>query len=50
MIQIASNQNFITAAYAITWVVLVSYAVYVVRRGRRAGAEVARLQRTEVRS
>lgn len=47
---IASNQNFIIAAYGLTWLVLVAYTVYLVRRGRRTSAEAARLASAEVRS
>ena len=31
-----SNWNFIVAAYALTWVTLAGFAVYVWRRARRA--------------
>ena len=35
---IESNQNFIIAAYAVTWVVLLGYVVHLARRGARAHA------------
>ena len=33
---IASNQTFIVAAYAVTWVVLIGYLLRLVRAGQRA--------------
>lgn len=46
----ASNQTFIIAAYAVTWVVLLGYLLHLVRRDGRARAEyerVAQVQRQE---
>lgn len=42
---IASNQAFIIAAYAVTWVVLLGYLVHLVRKGGRARAEYERMAR-----
>jgi hypothetical protein len=39
----ASNQTFIIAAYAVTWVVLLGTLVRLVRRGRIARAEFQRV-------
>ena len=33
---IASNQTFIVAAYAVTWIVLIGYLLRLVRAGLRA--------------
>lgn len=38
-----SNETFIIAAYSLTWVVLLGYLVYLVRRTRASRAEHARL-------
>ena len=38
-----SNETFIIAAYSLTWVVLLGYLVYLVRRTRVSRAEHARL-------
>ena len=38
-----SNQTFIVAAYALTWVVLLGYAVHLGRSGRQARAELERM-------
>jgi len=38
----ASNQTFIIAAYAVTWVVLLGYLLRLVRKGRRARADYDR--------
>ncbi len=35
---IASNQTFIIAAYAVTWIVIAGYLLRLVRTGRRARA------------
>ena len=40
---IASNQTFIIAAYAVTWVVLLGYLVLLVRKGQRARADYDRM-------
>ncbi len=40
---IASNQTFIIAAYALTWVVLLGYLVVLVRKGQGARAEYDRM-------
>jgi hypothetical protein len=39
---IASNQTFIVAAYAVTWIVLIGYLLRVARAGRRARAALER--------
>ncbi|MDP9277863.1 MAG: CcmD family protein [Gemmatimonadota bacterium] len=39
----ASNLNFIIAAYAVTWVVLLGYQWRLVRKGRHARAEYERM-------
>ena len=39
MIVIEANPAFIIAAYAVTWVVLLGYALHLVRKGRRVRAE-----------
>lgn len=38
-----SNETFVTAAYILTWIVLLGYAVYLARRTRNSRAEHARL-------
>lgn len=38
-----SNQTFIVAAYALTWVVLLAYVLRLWRAGARARAEHARM-------
>ncbi len=38
----SSNLAFIVAAYSATWLVLLGYLVYVVRRARRARREFER--------
>ena len=38
-----SNETFIIAAYSLTWVVLLGYLLYLVRRTRASRAEHARL-------
>jgi CcmD family protein len=43
---IASNQTFIIAAYAVTWMVIAGYLFYLARTGRRAQATLERA-RTE---
>ena len=40
---IASNQTFIIAAYAVTWVVMLAYLLRLVRKGARARAEYERM-------
>ena len=40
---IASNATFVTAAYALTWVVLMAYAWRLVSKDGRARAEHARV-------
>jgi CcmD family protein len=35
----ASNQTFIVAAYAITWIVILGYLLRLVRKGARARAD-----------
>ena len=40
---IASNQTFIIAAYAVTWVVLLGYLLRLIRKGRRARADFDRI-------
>ena len=40
---IASNQTFIIAAYAVTWVVLLGYLLRLVRNGGRARADYDRI-------
>jgi hypothetical protein len=37
-----SNETFIIAAYSLTWIVLLAYLVYLVRRTRMSRAEHAR--------
>jgi CcmD family protein len=39
MTMIESNPAFIIAAYAVTWVVLLGYVLYLVRRNGRVSAE-----------
>jgi CcmD family protein len=39
----ASNLNFIIAAYAVTWAVLLGYLWRLVRKGGRARAEYERM-------
>ena len=41
----ASNLNFIIAAYAVTWLVILGYLGRLVRKGGRAGAEYERIAR-----
>jgi CcmD family protein len=38
----ATNQTFIIAAYAVTWIVILAYLVRLVRKGGRARAEYER--------
>ena len=38
---IASNQAFITAAYAVTWIAVAGYLAWLEVRGRRARAQHA---------
>ena len=38
-----SNETFIIAAYSLTWIVLLAYLVYLVRRTRTSREEHARL-------
>jgi CcmD family protein len=40
---IASNQTFIIAAYAVTWLVLLGYMARLVRKGARARASYERM-------
>lgn len=40
---VASNQAFIIAAYAVTWVVILGYLWRLVQKGRRARADYERL-------
>lgn len=42
-----SEWNFVIAAYALTWVTVVGYAVYVARRLRRAADEATRMDEDE---
>ena len=45
------NQGFITAAYGITWTVILGYLAYISRRSARARADYERIVKdTEVRS
>jgi len=44
---IASNQTFIIAAYAVTWVVIIAYLLRLVRKGGRARAEYERAVQLE---
>ncbi|MGH7678043.1 MAG: hypothetical protein ACRENU_06220 [Gemmatimonadaceae bacterium] len=39
----ASNQAFIIGAYVVTWVVMLSYLLYLTRRGGRARAVYERM-------
>lgn len=39
----ASNQAFIIAAYAVTWVVILGYLARLVRKGGRARADYERI-------
>ncbi len=39
----ASNLNFIIAAYAVTWIVILGYLWRLVRKGGRARAEYERV-------
>jgi CcmD family protein len=39
----ASNLNFIIAAYAVTWIVILGYLWRLVRKGGRAGADYERM-------
>lgn len=41
-----SNETFVTAAYVITWIVLLGYVVYLARRVRSSRAAHARLMGT----
>ena len=43
MTMIASNQTFIIAAYALTWVTLLGYLLHLTRRGAHARAAHERL-------
>lgn len=38
---IASNQSFIVAAYAVTWIVIIGYTAWLAGLGRRARARHA---------
>ena len=40
---IASNQAFIVAAYAVTWLVIVGYLLYLTRASRRVRAGLSRV-------
>ncbi|HSJ62727.1 MAG TPA: CcmD family protein [Gemmatimonadaceae bacterium] len=40
---IESNQTFIVAAFAVTWVALLGYVLHLARRGARAVAEHERM-------
>lgn len=40
---VASNQTFIIAAYAVTWVVILGYLSRLVRKGGRARADYERM-------
>jgi CcmD family protein len=40
---IAANQTFIIAAYAVTWLVIAGYLLYLVRGERRTRAGLARV-------
>lgn len=40
---VASNQSFIIAAYAVTWVVILGYLLRLVRKGGRARADYERM-------
>lgn len=40
---VASNQSFIIAAYAVTWVVILGYLLRLVRKGWRARADYERM-------
>ena len=44
---IASNQTFIIAAYAATWIVILAYLLRLVRKGGRARAEYERAVQLE---
>jgi CcmD family protein len=39
----ASNQAFIIAAYAVTWVVILGYLARLIRKGGRARADYERI-------
>ena len=41
----ASNLNFIIAAYAVTWIVLLGYQWRLARKGGHARAEYERMER-----
>ena len=43
MTVIASNQTFIIAAYAVTWLVLLGYMAHLVRKGARVRASYERM-------
>ena len=43
----ASNQTFIIAAYALTWIVLLSYLVRLVRKSGRARADHERVSQAQ---
>jgi CcmD family protein len=43
VITAASNLNFIIAAYAVAWIVLLGYSLRLVRKGGRARAEYERI-------
>lgn len=43
MTMIASNQTFIIAAYALTWVTMLGYLLHLARRDARARAAHARV-------
>jgi CcmD family protein len=44
---VASNQTFIIAAYAVTWVVLLGYQWRLARKDARARAEYERMEREQ---
>jgi hypothetical protein len=46
---IASNETFVTVAYALTWLVLLAYAWRLVSKDSRARAEEARVRAEAVR-
>lgn len=43
MTMIESNQSFIIAAYAVTWVAMLGYLVYLAQRGGRARGAYGRV-------
>jgi len=40
---VASNLNFIIAAYTVTWIVLLGYLLRIVRKGGRARVDYERM-------